>query len=91
MNVRFLIKKPVRKNMECVLDRSILERVPVFLERFFFLKKVKLFFGTRSIPFFFTNIFHWVRRVVPGARTRHLKQVPGKIGDGNACDSCCCP
>ena len=60
MNVRFLNKKPVRKNMECVLDRSILERVPVFLERFFFLKKVNFFFGTRSIPFFFINIFHWV-------------------------------
>ena len=59
MNVLFLRKENVSEAVECVLDRSILERIPGFLERFFFLKKVKFFFGTRSIPFYSINIFHW--------------------------------
>jgi hypothetical protein len=60
MNVIFLRKENVSESVECVLDRSILEHNPGFLERFFFLKKVKFFFGTRSIPFYSINIFHWV-------------------------------
>jgi hypothetical protein len=59
MNVIFLRKENVSESVECVLDRSILEHNPGFLERFFFLKKVKFFFGTRSIPFYSINIFHW--------------------------------
>lgn len=61
MNVIFLRKENVSESVECVLDRSILEHNPGFLERFFFLKKVKFFFGTRSIPFYSINIFHWVK------------------------------
>jgi hypothetical protein len=59
MNVIFLRKENVSESVECVLDRSILEHNPGFLERFFFLKKVKFVFGTRSIPFYSINIFHW--------------------------------
>jgi hypothetical protein len=35
---RFLRKKSVPYTAECVLGRSILEHVPDFVERFFFLK-----------------------------------------------------
>jgi hypothetical protein len=60
LNVLFLRKENVSEAVECVLDRSILEHVPGFLERFFFLKKVKFCFRTRSISFHSINIFHWV-------------------------------
>ena len=60
MNVIFLRKENVAEAVECALDRSILERVLDFLERFFFLKIAEFFFGTRSIPFYSINIFHWV-------------------------------
>jgi hypothetical protein len=55
----FFKKINVPKIVECVLVRSILEHVPDFAERFFFLKKGFHDFGTRSIPFYFMIIFHW--------------------------------
>jgi hypothetical protein len=53
MNELFLRKENVPEKLERVLDRSILERVPLLLERCFFLKKGNHFFETRSSPFFY--------------------------------------
>jgi hypothetical protein len=59
MKTLVLRKKSVPPEVERILDRSILERFPLFSKTFYFLKKVFHFFGMRFVPFFFINIFHY--------------------------------
>ncbi len=61
MDVCFFKKKSVQKGVECVLNLSILERVPAVSGTFSFLKKIRFVFETRSVPFCFMDIFHSVQ------------------------------
>ena len=49
----------VSKSAESILDHSILERFPLFLEHFIFLKKRVLIFWNAFLSICFWKIFHW--------------------------------
>jgi hypothetical protein len=64
----FLRTDGAKKSIERVPNHSILERILVLLERFFFLKKEHSVFWNAFFFVFLTNISHWVGLLIGGKK-----------------------